>query len=171
MSDHCCDTTEKTKSQQQLAPMLIVSSKQDGTYFSAVSNCACHHFFLTQSGLRCLPICQDQMTQHHFETRTEPQPLPVNQIWKWDKSVQGFHLKRNLLKGSTTVSRKLSESYSHLSRPCVIKWQKLQTLSQGKLFCCSATKWQATTNVFICQDGEKHSLAGWSVMWTPPLSQ
>lgn len=62
--------------------------------------------FLTQSGLRCLPICQDQMTQHHFETRTEPQPLPVYQIWKWDKSMQGFHLKRNLLKGSTTVSRK-----------------------------------------------------------------
>lgn len=63
--------------------------------------------FLTQSGLRCLPICQDQMTQHHFETRTEPQPLPVYQIWKWDKSMQGFHLKRNLLKGSTTVQQKV----------------------------------------------------------------
>lgn len=106
MSGHCCDRTAKTKRQQQLAPMLIVSSKQDGTYFSAMSNCARHFFFLTQSGLRCLTICQDQMTQHHSETRTEPQPLPVYQIWKWDKSMQGFHLKRNLLKGSTTVSRK-----------------------------------------------------------------
>lgn len=46
MSDYCCDRTEKTKRQQQLAPMLIVSSKQDGTYFSTVSNCACHSLFL-----------------------------------------------------------------------------------------------------------------------------
>lgn len=46
------------------------------------------------------------MTQYHSETRTEPQPLSVYQIWKWDKSMRGFHLKRNLLKGSTTVSRK-----------------------------------------------------------------
>lgn len=105
MSGHCCDRTVKTKRQQQLAPMLIVSSKQDSTYFSSVK-LRLSQFFLTQSGLRCLPICQDQMTQHHFETRTEPQPLPVYQTWKWDKSMQGFHLKRNLLKGSTTVSRK-----------------------------------------------------------------
>lgn len=106
MSGHCCDRTEKTKRQQQLAPMLIVSSKPDSTYFSSVKLRLSQFFFLTQSGLRCLPICQDQMTQHHFETRTEPQPLPVYQTWKWDKSMQGFHLKRNLLKGSATVSRK-----------------------------------------------------------------
>lgn len=51
-------------------------------------------------------ICRDQMTQYDFETRTEPQPLPVYQIWKWNESMQCFHLKRNLLNGNLTVSRK-----------------------------------------------------------------
>lgn len=107
MSGHCCDRTEKTKRQQQLAPMLIVSSKKGWQHITTeCQTVRVTVFFLTQSGLRCLPICQDQMTQYNFETRIEPQPLSVYQIWKWDKSMQRFHLKRNLLKGSTTVSTK-----------------------------------------------------------------
>lgn len=125
---NCCD---RTKRQQQLAPMLIVSSKQDGADFSAASDCSRHClvslFFFSLSPNQAsdvFPICQDQMTQHHFETRAEPQPLPVYQIWKWDKSMRGFHLEKNLVGGEHRVSRESTAVRQRLpviSRPWVIK--------------------------------------------------
>ena len=77
--------------------------------------------------LQMSAMCQDQMTRHHFETRTELQPCPVYQIWKWDKSIVGFYLERgNLLKGALLLAQKSTQlsNDNYPTLPPTCGWEK-----------------------------------------------
>lgn len=131
----------KTKRLHQLAPMLIVSSKQDGTHSGAVSDCARHCLFFKPIRPQMSPhLPRSNDTTSLWDKNWAPTPACMCiKNGSGIKACRAFICKETCWRGAPLLaeSLQLSGSYSQLPRPWVRRWHELQTLSQGKLFCCT----------------------------------
>lgn len=151
MAGCCCDRTEKTKRQQQLAPMLIVSSKLDGTHYSRTSTVL--SFFVLPSQASDV-FLSAEIKWHNTTLRLEQSHNPCLYI-KYRSEIKAcgtFILKETCWRGAPPLTKSLQLSWQRLpSFPAQALENDKSCRPEAEANCLVAAKlWQDATGEFIC---------------------